>query len=83
MANYYCKNCGRKFSDVRTLTSLFCSRHPDGSGKGKHELYEGDEKSTYTCKYCGRTFSSIAALVGVRCSRHPDGSGKGYHSPAL
>ena len=83
MANYYCKNCGRKFSNVRTLTSLSCPRHPDGPSKGKHELYEGDEKSTYTCKYCGKTFSSIAVLTSLSCPRHPDGPSKGKHSPAL
>ena len=51
MANYYCMNCGTKATSVSSLTSLSCIRHP--SGKGKHQLYEGSEKSKYTCKYCG------------------------------
>lgn len=42
--NYYCEYCGKKFPDVRTLTSGTCTYHPDGSNKGRHKLYEGTEK---------------------------------------
>jgi len=80
MANYYCEYCGQRFSSVVSLTAGSCSRHPLGSGKGKHKLYEGSEKSKYTCKYCGQTFSSMTA---GSCSRHPNGVGKGKHAPAL
>ena len=52
---YYCEYCGKKFPDVRTLTSATCPRHPDGSNKGHHKLYEGCEKQEYTCKYCARS----------------------------
>jgi len=83
MANYYCKNCGRKFSDVRTLTAGSCPRHPEGNCKGKHQLYEGSEKSSYMCKYCGRSFHDIATLTAGSCPRHPEGNCKGRHSPAL
>lgn len=83
MANYYCKNCGQKFSSVQSLTGGTCPRHPDGAHKGKHQLYEGNEKSQYVCKYCGQKFSSIASLTGGTCPRHPDGAHKGKHSPAL
>lgn len=83
MANYYCKNCGRKFSDARALTASSCPRHPAGSNKGKHQLYEGDEKSSYVCKYCGRSFRDIMSMTASSCPRHPDGSNKGKHSPAL
>lgn len=83
MANYYCKNCGEKFSSVSALTNNKCIKHPAGPGKGPHELYEGSEKSQYTCKYCGQKFPSIRAMTINRCMRHPDGSGKGNHSPAL
>ena len=83
MADCYCKYCGKSFSSVRSLTSDTCSRHPDGVYKGKHVLYEGDEKSEYLCKYCGRKFSSLRSLTSETCSRHPDGNGKGKHSPAL
>lgn len=48
MANYYCKNCGEKFSSVSALTINKCIKHPAGPGKGPHELYEGSEKSQYT-----------------------------------
>ena len=83
MANYYCKHCGQRFSSVASLTAQNCIRHPNGPGKGKHELYEGSEKSQYTCKYCGQKFSSINSLTAQNCIRHPNGPGKGKHSPAL
>ena len=54
--NYYCEYCGNRFPDVRFLTSGTCPRHPDGSNKGRHKLYEGTEKQKYTCKYCGKQF---------------------------
>lgn len=83
MANFYCEYCGQKFSSVTALTANNCSRHPNGSSKGKHKLYEGSEKSRYTCKHCGQSFSNLTALTANYCSRHPDGSSKGKHAPAL
>ena len=83
MANYYCKNCGIKFPNVSSLTANTCPRHPNGTHKGKHQLYEGSEKSSYTCKYCGMSFRSIVAMTAGTCLRHPDGPHKGRHSPAL
>ena len=83
MANFYCKNCGRRFGSVFDLTSRPCTRHPNGTNKGPHELYEGEEKERYTCKYCGRTFNSIYDMTERPCSRHPNGANKGNHSPAL
>lgn len=80
---FYCEYCGHKFYDVRSLTSSTCSRHPDGSNKGRHKLYEGSEKTQYTCKYCGKRFPSIMALTASTCLNHPKGSHKGQHSPAL
>jgi DNA-directed RNA polymerase subunit RPC12/RpoP len=81
--NYYCEYCGHKFPDVRTLTSGTCPKHPDGSNRGHHKLYEGTEKSKYTCKYCGKQFPSIMVMVGGQCVNHPKGSNKGPHAPAL
>ena len=81
MANYYCKHCGQRFSSVAALTAQPCVRHPNG--RGKHELYEGSEKSQYTCKYCGQKFSTINGMTAQPCVRHPNGPGKGKHSPAL
>ena len=72
-------HCGTKATSVSTLTSLSCMRHPNG--KGKHQLYEGSEKSRYTCKYCGTGASSISSLTALSCMRHPNGKGK--HSPAM
>ena len=83
MANFYCEYCGQKYSSVASLTSNNCSRHPMGSYKGKHKLYEGSEKPQYTCKYCGQNYSNLASLTSNNCSRHPDGSYKGKHAPAL
>ena len=83
MANFYCEYCGAKASSVSSLTSMSCVRHPNGSHKGKHKLYEGSEKSKYTCKYCGTSSSSINSLTSTSCSRHPNGSHKGKHAPTL
>ena len=83
MSNYYCEYCGHKFPDVRLLVSTTCVKHPDGSHKGKHKLYEGSEKSEYTCKYCGRKFNSIMLMTSATCSCYPKGSNKGGHAPAL
>lgn len=83
MANFYCEHCGVKASSVSNLTSGSCSRHPNGSFKGKHKLYEGSEKSQYVCKYCGTKASSLSGLTSGSCARHPEGSFKGKHSPAL
>ena len=83
MANFYCKHCGQSYGSVQALTGGSCPRHPNGSNKGRHELYEGGEKDSYTCKYCGQSYRSIAALTGGSCPRHPNGSNRGKHSPAL
>ena len=83
MAKFYCKYCGQEFGNVRTLTSAYCMRHPDGPNKGKHTLYEGSEKSKYTCKFCGTQFNNLRSLTSAYCLRHPDGANKGRHSPAL
>ena len=80
---YYCEYCGHKFPAVRLLVSATCPRHPDGSNKGRHKLYEGTEKSEYTCKYCGHKFPSIMLMTGGTCPYHPKGSHKGGHAPAL
>ena len=59
MANYYCEYCGHRFVDARQLVSATCPRHPDGSNRGRHKLYEGTEKYNHTCKQCGHTSASI------------------------
>ena len=81
--HYYCEYCGKKFPDVRQLTSATCPRHPDGSNKGRHKLYEGSEKQEYTCKYCGKKFPNIMVMTGGQCVNHPKGTNKGPHAPAL
>lgn len=83
MANYYCEYCGTKYSSVSSLTNDSCMRHPNGSHKGKHKLYEGSEKSQYVCKYCGTKYSYLPSLTNDSCMRHPNGTHKGKHAPAL
>ncbi len=80
---HYCEYCGHKFPDIRLLTTASCVRHPNGSNKGNHKLYEGSEKTKYNCKYCGKQFSSILVMTGATCLHHPKGSHKGGHAPAL
>ncbi len=81
--NYYCKYCGHKAASISSLTAAPCFRHPAGANKGKHALYEGDEKSEYDCKYCGTSSSSLSSLTAAPCFRHPLGVNKGKHEPAL
>ena len=49
--------------------------------KGKHSLYEGEEKPYYYCVYCGQKASSISLLTSSACSRHPNGNFNGKHEP--
>lgn len=83
MPTYLCQQCGTKFTSIPNLTSSPCFRHPLGSNKGKHKLFEGGEKATYDCKYCGTSNNNLANLIAAPCFRHPDGANKGKHSPAL
>jgi len=83
MPNCYCKYCGTKASNVTSLTSGPCFRHPLGTNKGKHSLYEGSEKSQYTCRNCGFKNTTLGSLTSGDCPKHPDGYNKGKHQPAL
>ena len=83
MPRFYCVNCGKDFASVRDMIMSPCQKHPLGSFKGNHILYEGSEKSQYTCKYCGKKFSSIRNMTWSPCQYHPKGAFKGNHSPAL
>ena len=40
MANFYCEYCGLKYPSVFSLTGQSCHRHPNGTNRGKHKLYE-------------------------------------------
>ena len=83
MAKFYCEYCGTKGTSISNLVASSCFRHPLGSGKGKHHLYEGTEKEKYTCKYCGTSAKTISGLVASSCHRHPNGAGKGKHGVTL
>ena len=79
---YYCKYCGQSYSSISSLTSTNCPRHPGGSYKGRHAVYEGDQDNTkYLCRYCGQSYSTISSLTSSKCPRHPEGSYKGRHEP--
>jgi hypothetical protein len=81
MQKYYCENCGSKSNSILSLTEKSCYRHPLGSGKGKHEVYQGSEKAQYSCKYCGGTSSTIFSLTSFSCPQHPNGNNEGRHLP--
>jgi hypothetical protein len=83
MSKYYCKYCGTHSQTLISLTAGSCQRHPLGACKGKHALYEGDEKSRYECKYCGTHSSTLASLTAGYCQRHPLGACVGKHEAAL
>lgn len=83
MGNYYCKNCGTKYSSISSMTNNSCTKHPNGTNKGQHELYEGNEKSKYTCEFCGIKYTSISSMTNNRCAKHPNGTNKEQHSPTL
>ena len=82
MEKFYCKYCGRDFNSISNMTARPCPNHPNGSNKGRHEPYEGDEKDVYYCKYCGRDFNSISNMTARPCPNHPNGSNKGRHEPS-
>ncbi|WP_264521156.1 hypothetical protein [Flavobacterium sp. N1994] len=83
MPDCFCEYCGTKNSSIAGLVANPCFRHPNGSNKGKHKLYEGSTKSQYYCKYCGTSDPNISGLTNNPCYRHPNGANKGKHAPAL
>lgn len=83
MSNFYCEYCGTKSSSISSLTANSCHRHPLGSGKAKHKVFEGNEKSQYSCKYWGTSSLTISGLTANSCFRHPNGTGKEKNSPTL
>lgn len=80
---FLCEYCGMKYTNMATLAMGNCIRHPNGTNKGKHKLYEGGEKMQYMCKYCGKIYTSLETLTFQKCLHHPSGAHKGFHSPAL
>ena len=79
---YYCKYCGKSRVNKSDLIYEKCGKHPNGFGKGTHEIYGGSTpKSYYTCKWCGRTSASIDSLTDLWCRKHPNGNGKGRCEP--
>ena len=81
MAKFFCKYCGKDESDPSRLLRDTCPKHPAGTYKGKHELFEGPEDSEYRCIYCGKSERDFRRLVTDTCSKHPNGTYKGNHSP--
>ena len=77
MANFYCKWCGAKYTNINSLTTGRCMLNPLNK---THELYEGSEKSQYICKYCGTKSQSLTSLTGGICHKSPMSK---HHQPAL
>ena len=69
----YCKYCGEKYSDAKSLLSNSCSHHPSGPRKGNHALFEGDKDGPFICIHCGQKYTSLQPLVTNRCLHNPDG----------
>ena len=76
----YCKYCGEKYSDAKSLLSNSCSHHPSGFRKGRHALFEGDKDGPFRCKFCGSSYPSLRTLVTNRCTKNPERGGN--HRPA-
>ena len=72
-ASVYCKLCGQKYADAKTLLRNRCP-HNDG-GKGKHVLFEGKEAEKYICENCGMTYTSLKDLTRNTC---PHGNGTAH-----
>ena len=69
----YCKLCGQKYPDAKTLLRNRCP-HNDG-GKGKHVLFEGETADKYICENCGMTYTSLKDLTRNTC---PHGNGAAH-----
>jgi hypothetical protein len=76
MANYYCKWCGHRYPDARTLLINHCKQNPEAQ---THALYEGTEKKEYVCKYCGWKYRDMRTMCINTCKASPSKT----HSPAL
>ena len=72
-ASVYCKRCGVKYPDAKTLLRNRCP-HSFG-GKGKHVLFEGEEADKYICENCGITYTSLKDLTRNSC---PHGNGAAH-----
>ncbi len=72
-ASVYCKLCGQKYPDAKTLLRNRCP-HNDG-GKGKHVLFEGEAADKYICENCGLTYTSLKDLTRNTC---PHGNGAAH-----
>ena len=67
----YCKLCGQKYPDAKTLLRNRCP-HNDG---GKHVLFEGEAADKYICENCGMTYTSLKDLTRNTC---PHGNGTAH-----
>lgn len=72
-ARVYCKLCGQKYPDAKTLLRNRCPHNEDG--KGKHVLFEGAEADKYICENCGMTYTSLKDLTRNTC---PHGNGAAH-----
>ena len=64
-ASVYCKRCGLKYPDAKTLLRNRCPH--SFAGKGNHVLFEGEEADKYICENCGITYTSLKDLTHNTC----------------
>ena len=72
-AAVYCKRCGQKYADEKTLLRNRCPH--SFAGKGNHVLFEGEESEKYICENCGQTYTSLKDLTRNTC---PHGNGAAH-----
>ena len=64
-ASVYCKRCGAKYPDAKTLLRNRCPH--SFAATGKHVLFEGEEADKYICENCGITYTSLKDLTRNTC----------------
>lgn len=67
----YCKLCGQKYPDEKTLLRNTCPRNHGG----KHVLFTGGAPSKFICENCGQTYTSLKDLTRNTC---PHGNGAAH-----
>ena len=72
-AAVYCKRCGQKYAEDKTLLRNRCPH--SFAGKGNHVLFEGEESEKYICENCGQTYTSLKDLTRNTC---PHGNGAAH-----
>lgn len=64
---FYCKYCGRKYTDIKYMLTCSCSKSPTK----KHNAYEGNHTDPFICKHCGRSYDDPQYMLTCSCSKSP------------